>query len=80
MTKTKDHNEVKGDGFEVQKILIYPDGRMSIEEASKYLGCAQSSLMRKKDEFKYVKVMQKLYFFKDDLDDWIKRQVPGGKK
>lgn len=59
--------------LEMEKVLIYPDGRMNTKNASMYVGLSEKTLamMRCKGEGpQYVK-RGRIFYFKKDLDEWL---------
>lgn len=58
-------------------VKIYPDGRMTAENASAYLGLSEKTLatMRSKGTGpKYIKI-GRVFYYEDDLKDWLSQQV-----
>ena len=54
-----------------------PDGRMSIKNASKYIGCSRQHLMKCINLGvgpALYKVVNTLYIYKNDIDKWIELQ------
>jgi hypothetical protein len=59
---------------ETTKVVYYPDGRLDTRNASIYLGCSVKTLAMKRcsgEGPKYVK-RGRIFYFKDDLDIWIR--------
>ena len=55
------------------QVSIYPDGRLDTKNGAMYLGLSEKTMamMRCKAEGpKFVK-RGRVFYFKDDLDDWI---------
>jgi len=56
------------------QVVTLPDGRMTVEEAAKYLGFTPLTLAlwrRKGTGPKFVKLSRRVFYFKADLDEWI---------
>ena len=61
------------------KVRVLPDGRLSRKEAARYLGRAQKTLAMwclKKQGPRAVKVGGRVFYFKDDLDAFVRGEVP----
>lgn len=58
-------------------IPIYPDGRMTAENASAYLGLSEKTLatMRSKGTGpRYIKI-GRVFYYEEDLKDWLGQQA-----
>jgi hypothetical protein len=56
------------------EIQIYPDGRMDVENAAKYLGVSKKSLDMwrcKGTSPKFIKRGRRVFYFQKDLDIWL---------
>lgn len=56
-----------------KEIVMFPDGRLDVKNASSYLGLSEKTLamMRCKGEGpKFVK-RGRIFYFREDLDDWL---------
>ena len=64
--------------MEVQKltVTVLPDGRMDQKNASLYIGCS-TSVLEKMRMFgtgpRFVKRCNKVFYFQQDLDEWIRK-------
>ena len=61
----------------LEDINILPDGRMSVKDAARYIDCSEASLrgyMMMGIAPAYSKVVNKTYFYKDDVDMWLELQ------
>ena len=57
------------------EVTIFPDGRMDSTNAAEYLGLSQKTLAMMRCQGtgpEYIK-RGRIFYFKDDLDTWIKR-------
>ena len=64
-------------GIRITEIEIMPDGRMNRENAAKYLGMSVVGLegwATRARGPKYTLIARKAWYWKQDLDDWIKKQ------
>ncbi|MBT3509310.1 MAG: DNA-binding protein [Nitrospina sp.] len=55
------------------EVNIFPDGRMDVPNASDYVGYSQKTMAMMRCHGtgpKFVK-LGRIFYFKDDLDDWI---------
>jgi len=55
------------------EVVIFPDGRLDVPNASDYLGLSQKTLAMMRCEGtgpKYIKP-GRIFYFKEDLDQWI---------
>ncbi len=52
---------------------IFPDGRLDAENASAYLGISKKTLAMKRCEGTGPQFIKRgrIFYFKDDLDEWI---------
>ncbi len=60
--------------FKQPEIVIYPDGRMDRKNAAAYVGCSVKTLAMYATQGKgpkYVRLGGKVFYYKQDLDDWI---------
>lgn len=60
--------------MDVTEICILPDGRLTLENAAKYIGIKPITLrvlIQKKKSPTYIKP-GRIYFYKEDIDDWLK--------
>jgi hypothetical protein len=62
--------------FNMQKIIeveVFPDGRMDVANASDYLGFSQKTLAMMRCQGTGPKFIKRgrVFYFKEDLDDWI---------
>jgi hypothetical protein len=62
---------------ELLGILIFPDGRMSTKDASKYTGFSEKTLAMMRCNGTGPKFLKRgrIFYFKEDLDDWL--NAPG---
>jgi hypothetical protein len=58
------------------EVVIFPDGRMDVPNASDYLGLSQKTLAMMRCQGtgpEYIK-RGRIFYFKADLDDWIMQE------
>ena len=57
------------------EVSIFPDGRMNVPNASEYLGLSQKTLAMMRCQGKGPQFIKRgrIFYFKEDLDDWILR-------
>ena len=55
------------------EIMVFPDGRLTAKDAGRYLGCSPKTLasMRSKGNGPRFIRRGRIFYFKQDLDDWI---------
>jgi hypothetical protein len=61
--------------IEIQKILIFPDGRMDTRNASRYLGLSEKTLAMMRSGGTgpaYVK-RGRVFYYQEDLDQWLRK-------
>jgi hypothetical protein len=58
------------------EVLVFPDGRMDVPNASDYLGLAQKTLAMMRCQGTGPKFIKRgrIFYFKDDLDEWILKE------
>lgn len=57
----------------VKKVVIFPDGRLDVKNASSYIGLSEKTLAMKRCDGtgpKYIK-RGRIFYFKKDLDEWL---------
>lgn len=60
-----------------EEIIVLPDGRMTMKDACKYIGCSRSFLVKAVNLGTgptMQKVLNKIFFNKLDIDRWIEQQ------
>lgn len=65
--------------FERDSVEILPDGRMDTTNTAQYIGRKQQTLAQWRSEGKgpdYVKC-GRIYYFKDDVDKWLRNGKRG---
>lgn len=62
--------------LEKLSIKIYPDNRMDVKNAALYLGYSKKTLamMRTRGTGPRFIKLGKVYYYKEDLDDWVQAQ------
>jgi hypothetical protein len=63
--------------IEESRVFMHPDGRMNRKNAALYLGCSPKTLAdwaTKGTGPGYVLVGGRVFYFRSDLDGWIKAQ------
>ena len=56
------------------ELNIYPDGRMDPYNCAKYLGMTVNSLATFRSQGigpKFIKFHNKIFYYKNDVDDWL---------
>ena len=56
-----------------KEVVMYPDGRLDVKNASSYLGLSEKTLAMMRcsgDGPKFVK-RGRIFYFKEDLDSWL---------
>ena len=56
-----------------KEVVIYPDGRLDVKNASSYIGLSEKTLAMMRcsgDGSKFVK-RGRIFYFKEDLDSWL---------
>ncbi len=59
--------------MKVKEIEVFPDGRMDVDNAALYLGKATKTLAMMRSQGRGPRFIKrgKIYYRKDDLDEWI---------
>jgi predicted DNA-binding transcriptional regulator AlpA len=78
MNKLNNNKKIEMDSIIVKhiEVEVLPDGRMTLENAAKFLGFSRHSLYNRhleKDMPPYIKVRKRIYYFYDDLIKWTKK-------
>jgi hypothetical protein len=61
--------------YDPVRVRIFPDGRMSRDDAARYLGLSTKTLANLQTQGKGpkpVKVLGRVFYFRDDLDTFIR--------
>ena len=67
--------EITTKGKPADKIKVLHDGRMDVTNAAAYMGLSRwymYNLMEEDNAPKCYKILKKRYFYKEDLDAWLK--------
>ena len=57
----------------VEKVMMFPDGRLDTKNASTYLGLSEKTLAMKRCDGTGPRFIKKgrIFYFKKDLDEWL---------
>ena len=57
----------------VEKVMMFPDGRLDTRNASAYLGLSEKTLAMKRCDGTGPRFIKKgrIFYFKKDLDEWL---------
>jgi hypothetical protein len=57
----------------VEKVMMFPDGRLNTKNASAYLGLSEKTLAMKRCDGTGPKFIKRgrIFYFKNDLDEWL---------
>jgi hypothetical protein len=58
----------------VEKVMMFPDGRLNTRNTSAYLGLSEKTLAMKRCDGTGPKFIKRgrIFYFKNDLDEWLK--------
>lgn len=59
--------------LETIAVKVFPDGRMDVKNASRYLGLEEKTLAMKRSDGTGPRFIKRgrIFYFKEDLDAWI---------
>jgi hypothetical protein len=57
----------------VEKVMMFPDGRLNTKNTSAYLGLSEKTLAMKRCDGTGPKFIKRgrIFYFKNDLDEWL---------
>lgn len=59
---------------QIKEVVMFPDGRLDAKNAASYLGFAEKTLAMMRCEGTGPKFIKRgrIFYFRDDLDEWIR--------